>query len=122
MAREAAAQTTPKFDYAKPEEVRVVEWKSQAKGGLLITTGNSSTTNGSVGASVSRKEGSNTLALEGNFAYGKSRITSATTPDTLMPTQVLLPAMAVVTYGPDTGPFSDKVDTQTEVTLIYTFL
>lgn len=90
MARQAAAQTNPKFDFAKPEEVKVVEWKSQAKGGLLITTGNSSTTNGSVGASVSRKEGSNKLALEGNLAYGKSRITSATTPDTTMPTQVLL--------------------------------
>jgi Protein of unknown function, DUF481 len=90
VARQAAAQTNPKFDYAKPEEVKVVEWKSQAKGGLLVTTGNSSTTNGSVGASVSRKEGSNKLALEGNLAYGKSRITSATTPDTTMPNQVLL--------------------------------
>jgi Protein of unknown function, DUF481 len=74
VARGAAAQSTPKFEFAKAEEVKTVEWKSQVKGGLLVTTGNSSTTNGSVGAAVSRKEGSNKLALEGNYAYGKSRV------------------------------------------------
>jgi hypothetical protein len=49
-----------------------------AKGGLLVTTGNSETTNGTVAANVSRKEGNNKLALDGAIAYGKSRVTSPT--------------------------------------------
>ena len=39
LARPAAAQTNPKFEFAKPEEVKAVEWKAQAKGGVLVTTG-----------------------------------------------------------------------------------
>jgi len=83
VSRGAAAQSDPKFDFGKPEAVKTVEWKSQVKGGLLATTGNSQTINGSVGASVSRKEGNNKLALDGNLAYGKSRIITAT-PDATM--------------------------------------
>jgi Protein of unknown function, DUF481 len=91
-ASAASAQSTPKFEFGKPEEVKTVEWKSQVKGGLLVTTGNSSTTNGSVGAAVSRKEGNNKLALEGNYAYGKSRVTTpvvdaATNQITSLPSQ-----------------------------------
>ncbi len=71
-AAPAHAQKDPKFDFGKPEEVKVVEWKAQAKGGIAMTTGNSQTTNGTVTASVSRKEGNNKLALEGGAAYGKS--------------------------------------------------
>jgi hypothetical protein len=87
-ARPAPAQTTPKFEFAKPEEVKSVEWKAQAKGGLLVTTGNSHTTNGSVGASVSRKEGGNKLALEGALAYGKSTVLTPVFGDVLNPTQI----------------------------------
>jgi hypothetical protein len=87
-ARAAAAQSDPKFEFGKPEAVKTVEWKSQVKGGLLATTGNSQTINGSVGATVSRKEGDNKLALEGALAYGKSRVITATTPDATMPDMV----------------------------------
>src|SRR6266700_3033778 len=68
----AHAQKDPKFDYGKQEEVKAVEWKAQAKGGFAMTTGNSQTTNGTLAASVSRKEGNNKLALEGGAAYGRS--------------------------------------------------
>jgi hypothetical protein len=78
VARVAAGQSTPKFEYGKVEEVKAVEWKSQVKGGFLMTSGNSHTLNGSLGASVSRKEGNNKLALDGGFAYGRSRIITAT--------------------------------------------
>ncbi len=40
----AHAQKDPKFDFGKPEEVKVVEWKAQAKGGFAMATGNSQTT------------------------------------------------------------------------------
>src|SRR5882672_12885190 len=87
VARAAAAQTNPKFEYGKAEEVKAVEWKSQVKGGGLMTMGNSQTLNGNLGASMSRKEGNNKLALDGGFAYGKSRVITAT-PDPLVANQV----------------------------------
>jgi hypothetical protein len=92
----ATAQTTPKFEYGKAEEVKAVEWKSQVKGGGLMTTGNSQTLNGSLGATVSRKEGNNRLALEGGVAYGKSRVITAT-PDPVVPTQVDINSQTVTT-------------------------
>ena len=88
LARPAAAQTTPKFEFAKPEEVKVVEWKAQAKGGVLVTTGNSRTTNGSLGASASRKEGGNKLTLDGTLAYGKSTVFAPVFGDAMNPTQI----------------------------------
>ncbi len=77
-----AAETDPKFVFAKPDEPPkpgappppAVEWKAQAKAGLNVTTGNSQTTNGTGGISVSRKQGNNKLALDGAIAYGKSNI------------------------------------------------
>jgi len=71
-AAPAHAQKDPKFDFGKAEEVKTVEWKAQAKGGVSMTTGNSQTTNGTATASVSRKEGNNKLALEAGVAYGRS--------------------------------------------------
>jgi hypothetical protein len=71
-AAPAHAQKDPKFDYGKQEEVKTVEWKAQAKGGFAMTTGNSQTTNGTLTANVSRKEGNNKLALEAGAAYGRS--------------------------------------------------
>ena len=80
LTHTARAQTDPKFTFAKPEEAKpaapAVEWKAQAKGGLLMTTGNSQTTNGTVGLIASRKQDGNKLSLEGALAYGKSTIAS----------------------------------------------
>jgi len=84
----ALAQTDPKFEFGKPEAVKTVEWKAQAKGGLLLTAGNSHTINGSVGASVSRKEGGNKLAFEGALAYGKSTVLAPVFGDPANPTQI----------------------------------
>src|SRR5215831_12532489 len=70
----ARAQSEPKFDFGKQEEVKQVEWKAQAKGGYLLTTGNSQSQNGTFSLSASRKEGGNKLALEGGIAYGRSNI------------------------------------------------
>jgi hypothetical protein len=56
-----------------------VEWKVQSKGGFLLTSGNSQTTNGTFGLNASRKEGNNKLSLEGLYAYGKSNNLMATT-------------------------------------------
>src|SRR5215475_8050097 len=70
----ARAQSEPKFDFGKQEEVKQVEWKAQAKGGYLLTTGNSQSQNGTFSLSASRKEGGNRLALEGGIAYGRSNI------------------------------------------------
>jgi hypothetical protein len=74
----AQAQKDPKFDFGKQEEVKVVEWKATAKGGFAMTTGNSQTTNGTLTASVSRKEGNNKLALDAGAAYGRSNNRIAT--------------------------------------------
>lgn len=77
----ARAQSNPTFTFAKPEDAKVdvnkppvVEWKAQVKGGLMVTSGNSQTTNGAVAASASRKQGNNKLALEGAAAYGHSNV------------------------------------------------
>ncbi len=81
--RPRARSPIPTFAYAKPEEVKAepgkpvtppVEWKAQVKGGLMVTSGNSQTTNGTFAASVSRKEGNNKLALDGGAAYGHSNV------------------------------------------------
>jgi uncharacterized protein DUF481 len=73
----AHAQKDPKFDFGKQEEVKAVEWKAQAKGGFAMTSGNSQTTNGTLAANVSRKEGNNKLALEGGLSYGRSSVLRA---------------------------------------------
>jgi hypothetical protein len=77
----ARAQTNPTFTYGKPDETKVdatkppppaVEWKAQAKGGLMVTSGNSQTTNGTFAISASRREGNNRLALDAAAAFGRS--------------------------------------------------
>jgi len=81
------AQTEPKFVFGKAEEVKTVEWKAQAKGGILLTTGNSQSQNATFSLSASRKEGNNKLALDGGLAYGRSNIRTPVfaTPDPTMP-------------------------------------
>jgi len=90
----ARAQSNPTFTFAKPEDAKVeshqpppVEWKAQVKGGFMMTSGNSQTTNGTVAAVASRKEGNNKLALEGGAAYGRSSVVQANV-DPAMPTEI----------------------------------
>ncbi|MES1209495.1 MAG: DUF481 domain-containing protein [Pseudomonadota bacterium] len=92
----ARAQSNPTFTYAKPDEVKVdpakpvtppVEWKAQVKGGLMVTSGNSQTTNGTFAANASRKEGNNKLALDGGAAYGHSNVLTPVY-DMVAPTQI----------------------------------
>jgi hypothetical protein len=89
LARAAAAQNEPTFAFGKPEEAKpqapAVEWKVQAKAGLLQTTGNSQTLNATAGLTASRKEGNNKLGLEGGIAYGHSNINVATIDTTQTP-------------------------------------
>ena len=93
----ALAQTDPKFAFGAPEAVKAVEWKAQAKGGFLLTTGNSQTQSGTFAASVSRKEGNNKLALEGGAAYGRSsNRVAAPVPDAPMPTLYDITRQSVV--------------------------
>lgn len=69
--------------------MKPVEWKAQAKGGAILTSGNSSTINGTLSVTASRKEGNNRLALDGGFAYGRSKVPTppfGTNP--AMPTEV----------------------------------
>jgi len=65
----------PAFDFGKPPpEKPAVEWKVQAKGGLLLTSGNSQTGSGLMGLESSRQQGRNKLSLNGDVAYGRSRL------------------------------------------------
>jgi hypothetical protein len=96
----AFAQGNPTFTYAKPEEVKTVEWKAQVKGGLVQTSGNSQTTGGTVAAIASRKEGNNRLAVEANAAYGQSNNRVAvvgTDPVTGMPAVTGIDRASIVT-------------------------
>ena len=71
-----ARAADPKFEYGKPEEVKAVEWKAQARGGIISSTGNAQQITGSAAFSVSRKEAANKLALDGSIAYARSQILS----------------------------------------------
>jgi large conductance mechanosensitive channel len=96
LAGPAFAQAEPKFTFAKPEEIKAgapppppVEWKAQAKGGVLVTGGNSQTTNVNFGVAVSRKQADNKLAFDAGLAYGNSNILVARPADPVnMPTVI----------------------------------
>lgn len=66
----------PKYEFGKaPEKAKpAVEWKVQAKGGMLLTTGNSQTGSGTFALDSSRQSGMNKLSLNGGVAFGRSRI------------------------------------------------
>jgi enamine deaminase RidA (YjgF/YER057c/UK114 family) len=91
--RAAAAQSEPKFVFGKPDEAKPeappVEWKAQAKGGFVLTSGNSQATNGTLALTTSRKEGNNRLSFDAALAYGRSNVIvpvladPATTPPTI---------------------------------------
>jgi hypothetical protein len=59
-----------------------------AKGGLIVTSGNSDTTNVLIGGSVSRRAGNNKLALDAGLAYGSSNVLVAHADDPTMPTVI----------------------------------
>jgi hypothetical protein len=73
----AFAQT---FQYGKVEEVekvKLVEWKAQAKAGLVHTTGNARTTTITAAGSAERKAGDNKLAAEAGVAYARASLLTA---------------------------------------------
>jgi hypothetical protein len=69
----AAAQTTPKYTFEKPPE-KVVVWQVQAKGGFLLTTGNSQSRNATLALTSSHQSGNNKVSLDGHLAYGRSNV------------------------------------------------
>jgi len=75
-AAHAQNAAVPTYDFGKPPEKAKpdVEWKVQAKGGLLLTTGNSQTGSGTFAIDGSRQSGMNKLSLNAGVAYGRSRI------------------------------------------------
>jgi hypothetical protein len=67
----------PKFVYAKQDEVKdvkSVEWRATAEGGVIFTTGNSETTSATGGLKLSRKEGDNKFQLDASANYAKSSV------------------------------------------------
>jgi len=93
----ARAQANPTFQFGKPDEVKKddkkgetpkVEWKVQAKAGVLLTSGNSQSQNATMGLDASRKEGNNKLALDGGLAYGRSTLISPIYDNPAMPTEI----------------------------------
>jgi large conductance mechanosensitive channel len=81
LATPAFAQGNPTFTYGKVEEVKPgapepppVDWKAVAKGGMLLTTGNSQTTNGTLALAISRRESANKFSFDAGMAYGQSNV------------------------------------------------
>lgn len=74
----AARSDEPKFEFAKPEEVKEVVWKVAANFGLIYTTGNSQTLTVSGGLLLSRNDGKNKLVLELGGAFARADILTAT--------------------------------------------
>ena len=71
----ALAQPAPKFEFAAApaDDKPAVEWAAQAKGGLLLTSGNSQSTSGNLSLAGARRAGNNRLSLDAMAAYGESR-------------------------------------------------
>jgi hypothetical protein len=74
LAPSLALAADPSFDFGKGEELKAVEWKVIAKGGLLLTSGNSQATSASLGLTLSRRDTWNKATLEGGFAYAQSNV------------------------------------------------
>jgi large conductance mechanosensitive channel len=67
--------TDPKFEFGKAEKnAKEVEWKVQAKAGLLLTSGNSQTSTVTAGTSLLRKEAGNRFAFDAGLAYARSNV------------------------------------------------
>jgi hypothetical protein len=79
LAGSARAADPPKFDFAKPEEIKAeVVWKASANVGFIYTTGNSNTLTLSGGATISRFDGKNRLLLDLGGAFARSKLLAAT--------------------------------------------
>jgi putative salt-induced outer membrane protein YdiY len=76
LSSASAFAADPKFEFEKPPE-KPSDWKVQAKGGLLVTTGNSQSRNGNLAVTSSHQTGWNKLSLDGNVAYGRSSVLHA---------------------------------------------
>jgi hypothetical protein len=63
----------PQFGFEKAPE-KPADWKVQAKGGLLVTSGNSRAQTGTFSLDGSRLSGSNKVSLNGGIAYGRSSV------------------------------------------------
>lgn len=61
----------PKFEAGKPA-AKDPSWAAQAKGSLLVTSGNSQSRSAILGASCSHHAGAFKLSLDGQLAYGRS--------------------------------------------------
>lgn len=59
---------------APPPAPPAVQWKAQAKAGLVSTSGNAQTTTLNAGALASRTDPENKIALEGVVTYGRSGV------------------------------------------------
>jgi hypothetical protein len=68
-----ASAADPKYEFQKPPE-KPSDWKVQAKGGLLVTTGNSRSRNAVMALTGSHQTGFNKVSFEGNVAYGRSNV------------------------------------------------
>lgn len=80
----------PAFESAKPPpEKPAVEWKVQAKGGALLTSGNAQTGSGTLSLDSSRLSGQNKLSLNGGVAYGRSRVLTPIFDDPGAPTATI---------------------------------
>ena len=62
----------PKYEFAKPDEVKGVVWKASANLGLLGTYGNSRSVALSGALNISRNDGKNKIALDAAGAYSQS--------------------------------------------------
>src|SRR5437773_8125052 len=70
LAQDPAA---PKFDFDRTAP-KPTDWKVQAKGGLLVTSGNSQARTGVFGLLGSRQAGDDKLSLDGQVAYGRTNV------------------------------------------------
>jgi hypothetical protein len=73
LASARAQPAPPKFEFEKRPD-KPADWKVQAKGGLLVTSGNSRSRNGNLALAASRQTGWNRLSFDGTAAYGRSDI------------------------------------------------
>ena len=85
----AAAQNVPvpKFEMGKPV-AEPAPWSAEAKGSLLVTSGNTQTRNAVFGARGERRFAAAKLVLDGQIAYGRSNVLVPRL-DPATPTQVV---------------------------------
>lgn len=72
-----ADDPAPKFTYGDKKDVKDVkdvEWNATAEAGVVLTTGNSETTDATAGFHVSRKTGFNKVSAEGSLTYVEAAV------------------------------------------------